>query len=96
MGGRFLLASAGSGKDTMIRLTFSAAIGLYVFLSVLGLLGIWLGFERSRTVRRVSFAERHLWHCEVCVTPYVDSRSDRISRCPNCGSLNARNQGGES
>ena len=78
----------------MIRLTFSAAIGLYVFFSVFGLLVIWLGFERSRTVKRISFAERHLWHCEVCVTPYIDSRSEEMSRCPHCGSLNAR-KGGE-
>ena len=76
----------------MIRLTFSAAIGLYVFLSVFGLLVIWLGFERSGTVKRISFAERHLWHCEVCVTPYVDSRSDDLSRCPHCGSLNRRGE----
>ena len=74
----------------MIRLTFSAAIGFYVFFSVLGLLAIWLGFERSGTVKRISFAERHLWHCEVCMTPYINSRSDDISRCPHCDSLNQR------
>lgn len=74
----------------MIRLTFSAAISLYVFLSVLGLLLIWIAFERSRPLKRFSFTERHLWHCAVCVTPYIDSLSDQISRCPHCGSLNQR------
>ena len=73
----------------MIRLTFSAAISLYIFLSVLGILLVWIFFERSE-LKKFSFAERHLWHCDVCVMPYVDSRSDQISRCPHCGSLNKR------
>ena len=74
----------------MIRLTFSQAIGFYIFLSVLGVLLVWFFFERSRSLRYFSFSERHLWHCAICVTPYVDSLSDEISRCPHCGSLNRR------
>ncbi len=91
MGDRlFFPSSTRSGKGTMIRLTFSAAIGLYVFFSVFGLLVTWLSFERSRTAKKISFAERHLWHCEICLLPYVDSLSDQISPCPHCGSLNSR------
>ena len=74
----------------MIRLTLSAAVSLYIFLSVLGVLLIWIVFERSKILKTASFSERHLWHCEICLLPYVDSLSDQISPCPHCGSLNSR------
>jgi len=74
----------------MIRLTFSGAISLYIFLSVLGVLLVWLFFERLRPLRDFSFTKRHFWQCTICTTPYVDSLSDDISRCPHCGSLNSR------
>ena len=73
----------------MIRLTFSAAISLYVFLSVMGVLLLWILFER-KPLKHFSFTERHLWHCAICIMPYVDSLSDQISRCPHCGNLNSK------
>ena len=74
----------------MIRLNFSAAVSLYVFLSILGLLLAWIFFERSKPIKHFSFTEQHLWRCEICTTPYVDSLNDALSRCPQCGSLNRR------
>ena len=74
----------------MIRLTFSAAISLYVFLYVLGVLLIWIAFERSKPLKDFSFTERHIWHCAICLIPYIDSLSDLLSRCPHCGNLNQR------
>jgi hypothetical protein len=76
----------------MIRLDISQAIFLYLLLSVIGLLILWIFFEER--IKFIYFREEdiYVWECEICTYAYVDSINRDISKCPRCNSFNTRRE----
>lgn len=73
----------------MIRLDLAVAIALYITLSAVGVLFIWVYLDRNKFKRYIS-DDMYLWQCSICMHPYVDSIHKEISVCPVCGSYNKR------
>lgn len=76
----------------MIELDISTAVAIYLFLSVIGLLFLWIFFDREKKPRQYTSDKKAVWQCEVCTFTYVDSQHDVISKCPQCGSYNKRKE----
>lgn len=76
----------------MIRLDISQAIILYIFLSVIGLLLLWIYFEVFRKNKFKHDSKSYIWNCYICHYTYVDSIHDYMSVCPQCGSYNRREE----
>ncbi len=76
----------------MIKLDISQAVFLYLFISVIGLLILWIFFEER--LKFVYFREEdiYVWQCDICTYTYVDSKNQDISKCPRCNSFNVRNK----
>jgi hypothetical protein len=73
----------------MINLDFSLGIALYCSL-VLGLiLCAWL-FSKKQKEKDLSLDPRFIWFCSVCTYTYINTREDKISLCPRCGSYNKK------
>lgn len=79
----------------MIKLELSLAVSLYLIFSVIGILIIWVFFEKRKGLRRINPEEKFVWQCPICTFFYIDSQNDEISVCPRCGSYNSREKGGE-
>jgi len=84
----------------MIKIELSSAIAFYLIFTVIGILVLWVFFEKKGNLRRTNPEEKFVWQCHICTFFYVDSHSDEISVCPRCGSYNSRKEnqrkGGES
>jgi uncharacterized paraquat-inducible protein A len=78
----------------MIELDISTAVALYLLLTVVSLLLLWLFLDSQTKPRQYASEEKSIWQCEVCFFSYVDSQHDVISRCPRCGSFNKRKEKG--
>jgi len=76
----------------MIELDITAAIALYIFLTVVGVLSLWLFLDREPKSKRYTSAKKSIWQCEICTFTYVDSQHEVISKCPHCGSFNERKE----
>ncbi len=73
----------------MIKLDFALAIALYISIFGVGVLFLWIYFDRDK-FKRYTSDDAYLWQCHVCTNPYVDSVHKEISVCPMCGSYNNR------
>ncbi|NQU74266.1 MAG: hypothetical protein HQ547_06140 [Candidatus Omnitrophica bacterium] len=76
----------------MIKIELSLAISLYLIFSVIGILLLWVFFERKRGFGGINPEEKFIWQCHICTFFYIDSQSDEISICPRCGTYNSRKQ----
>lgn len=47
----------------------------------------------GRTRNRQSLNARHIWLCTICTHIYVNTKDEKISVCPRCGSYNSRDSG---
>jgi len=74
----------------MIKVELSLAIALYLIVSVIGILLVWVFYEKRSGLRRINPEEKFVWQCSICTFFYVDSQNDEFSVCPRCGSYNAR------
>lgn len=75
----------------MITLEFSAALVLYISLSVFAVLIYWVfsGKEEYKRIN-VSMPDKYIWQCLICAFLYVDSKHPSVSVCPRCGSYNKK------
>ena len=69
----------------MIELDISTAVAIYLFLTVVGLLLLWLFFDREAKPKHYTSEKESIWQCNICTFSYVDSQHDLISKCPRCG-----------
>lgn len=74
----------------MIKLEFSLAITLYIFLTTIALLFYWVFFEKSKYFKDHSSSDRYVWQCSICTYFYIDSKHSTLSVCPRCGSYNEK------
>lgn len=76
----------------MIKIEFSLAITLYLILTVCVAL-LTLVFKDRRESKQFSSEKNFLWQCSICTYVYVDSKHNKISQCPRCGSYNKKEGG---
>jgi len=76
----------------MIELDISTAVALYLLLTVVCLLLLWLFFDREAKPKQYTSEKKSIWQCEACTYTYVDNQHDVISRCPRCQSYNKREE----
>jgi len=74
----------------MFLVDFSFAISLYLFIMLLGFVFFSL-LEGSTKYQDHSLDPRYIWHCSICTYIYVNTKEDRLSICPRCGSYNKKN-----
>ncbi len=74
----------------MIELDIATAVALYLCLTVITLLLLWLFLDRETKPRQYASEKKSIWQCEVCTFTYIDNQHDIISKCPQCGSFNKR------
>lgn len=74
----------------MIRLELTDAVAVYIFITVIGVLLLWMFFGRDKKIPQYTSEKKYMWQCSICTHAYVDSRREVISKCPQCGSFNKR------
>jgi hypothetical protein len=74
----------------MIELDISTVIFLYLFFSVIVILGAWFFLNFGTRMKMFFSDEKYIWHCNICSNNYVDSRNEEFSECPRCGSCTQR------
>lgn len=74
----------------MIKIEFSSAIAIFIFLTVFVTFIIWLVTEKRKALDLLSSESRFFWQCNICTYVYIDSRHTAISRCPRCNSYNKK------
>ncbi len=77
----------------MIKIEFTFAVTIYLFLGLL-ILFLWLISEEKKKTFFPIKKEDYLWECPICLYVYIDSSGSEISRCPMCKSLNKKNNSG--
>ncbi len=76
----------------MIKLDISTFVSLHIFVSVIVVLIFWIFFETRAKIKGLSPDDKYTWRCNICLNVYIDSISDDISTCPNCGSYIKKEQ----
>ena len=74
----------------MIPVGISMAVLIYLFMTLAGVLFLWVRFERSEAFKKYQTHPKEVWNCTVCTYTYVDSLHRDLSRCPQCKSWNRR------
>lgn len=74
----------------MIKLDISTALFLYLSINVVGVLLLWVFFGPKTKKITLGKDEDYIWQCSICAGIYVDSKSETVSKCPQCGSYNRR------
>lgn len=74
----------------MIRLELTTAIAIYTFITVIGVLLLWISLGREKKIKQYTSEKKYIWQCTICTHTYVDSLHEVISKCPQCGSFNKR------
>ena len=76
----------------MIELSPATAIMVYLFLTLMILLGIWGFHHLSCRNKKVVLAQHELYICEYCSFVYLDQIAKPLSQCPQCHSFNKMNR----
>jgi len=75
----------------MIKVDFSLVVSLYLILTTCLVL-LALVFQNRKRQKQFSSEKNFLWQCSICTYAYVDSRHNKISQCPRCGSYNNKEE----
>ncbi len=73
----------------MISIDFSLAVAFYTALCLGIALFLWL-FTKKQKDKDLSLDPRFIWFCSVCTYTFVNTKEDKISICPRCGSYNKK------
>ena len=73
----------------MIKIDFALAVSLYLIFFGVGILFIWVYFDRNK-FKKYASDEVYMWQCSICMYAYVNSIHQKISVCPMCGSYNKK------
>lgn len=73
----------------MISIDFSLAVAIYILITLIGLLLVWV-FTRNEGEKELSLDPKYIWFCSICSYTYVNTKEDVISTCPRCLSYNTR------
>lgn len=73
----------------MIELNPATALMLYLGLTLVVILGIWITSHYRSRNRCFMPLEKELVVCEFCHFAYLDAGAKKITRCPRCESFNS-------
>ena len=73
----------------MISVDFSIAVALYILLTIIILLTLWLA-DKKHKEKNLSLDDKFIWFCSICSYTYINTKEDIISTCPRCGSYNKK------
>ncbi|MDD4953721.1 MAG: hypothetical protein PHG40_02305 [Candidatus Omnitrophica bacterium] len=73
----------------VISIDFSLAIALYIFIILIVILAAWL-FYRKQKERHLGLDPKYIWFCSICSYTYINTKEEKISTCPRCGSYNKK------
>lgn len=74
----------------MVTLDFGWTVGLLMTAVFAVLAFLWLWVPGRGRQESSALDPRFVWVCGVCTYNYVNTREDKISKCPRCGSYNKR------
>ncbi len=72
----------------MIELAPHTAVMIYLGLTILAMLSIWLASHFRLRKKSVVTSKQKLVTCEYCSQVYLAAIEKRISKCPICTSYN--------
>lgn len=73
----------------MIRVSLTQIIVIYLCLILFAVLVIWVTTDFLRK-RREKLARKYKVICSICGAIYEDRSDHRLSKCPECESMNER------
>lgn len=76
----------------MIELNPATALMLYLALTLMAILGIWISSHYRSRKRRFMPMEKELVVCEFCHFAYLDAGAQKVTRCPQCESFNQKSK----
>src|SRR5436189_5973969 len=82
-------ASTGSHRPTVIRVSLTALVTIYLLLFLAAVFLFWIVGEWNRG-RRERRALEYRVRCVMCAFEFEDRTDAMLPRCPRCGSLNER------
>ncbi len=72
----------------MIELAPHTAVMIYLGLTILAMLSIWLTSHFRLRKKNVVISKQKLVACEYCSQVYLSAIEKRVSKCPVCSSFN--------
>jgi uncharacterized paraquat-inducible protein A len=76
----------------MIELSTNAAIMLYLSMTLIPLLGLWVFQHWSARQKKIDVSDQELHVCEYCHFAYLEEIATKITKCPQCHSFNKNNR----
>ncbi len=76
----------------MIELTPTAALTLYLSLTLAVVLGLWAYQHYKSRHKKLITAAHKLCVCEYCHFAYLGELGKEVTQCPQCQSYNKRKQ----
>lgn len=76
----------------MIEISKTTAITLYLFFTLMVLLGFWAYTHLKSRRKKVVISREELYLCEFCHDAYLANPSSTVTKCPSCQSYNKNNQ----
>ncbi len=65
-------------------------VGLQTLIVGCTFLFLWIRAEGRRTIRIPDLKKEDIWRCPICTYVYVDTTDDQLSTCPQCSSMNTK------
>ncbi len=72
----------------MIELAPHTAVMIYLGLTLLTMLAIWLSHHFRQRKKGVVIPQQKLATCEYCGQLYLTAIEQKVSKCPTCASYN--------
>jgi hypothetical protein len=73
----------------MISIDFATGVAIYLFILISVVLLAWLLAKKGKD-KNLSPDPKFIWFCSICTYTYINTREERISICPRCGSYNKK------
>ncbi|MDD3234303.1 MAG: hypothetical protein PHG46_03415 [Candidatus Omnitrophica bacterium] len=77
----------------MLNVDFSWALCAVMLAVTAAVAAAFLSLREGRGKSGLSLDARHVWLCAICTHIYINTKDDKISLCPRCGSYNSRDSG---
>lgn len=68
----------------MIELTYNALLMIYLAVTLLTVLGVWVYSHMTSRRRKFYSSEKEIRVCEYCQLVYLDEAAKSLTRCPQC------------
>ena len=76
----------------MIELSANTAFMLYLSLTLVTIMGLWLYHHYQSRRKKIVTDEHELHVCEYCHCVYLDADFKEITQCPQCKLFNKQNR----